>query len=183
VPTILGEAHYEKYPRVTARYLRSQAAWALTSGAAGEFYGSEDVWDAAPTRRALHTRGVAQLSALRRAFGRLPGWQRLVPDYSSSFITGGRGQKARGTGEYYSGNTYVTGGITPQGTLAVVYVPDASRAVTLATRKMRAGYTAHWVDPTNGSRHRARTGTTYRRARANAGGGPDWLLVLQARRR
>ena len=181
VPTIMGEAHYEDYPGVTNLYLRSQAAWALTSGAAGDFYGSEDVWDAAPTRRHLRTRAVGQLSALRRVFGRLPGWPQLVPDFASRFIRGGRGDKGSDDGEYYSGNTYVTGGITRRGTLAVVYLPDAARAVTLATGRMRRGYTAHWVDPTNGARHAARTGTTYRRARANAAGGPDWLLVLQAR--
>ncbi len=46
----MGEAHYEAYSDVTNLYLRSQAAWALTSGSPGEFYGSEDVWDRSPPR-------------------------------------------------------------------------------------------------------------------------------------
>jgi hypothetical protein len=180
VPAIMGEAHYENYDRTTNLYLRSQAAWALTSGAAGEFYGSEDVWDTAPTLRALRTRAVSQLSALRRAFGSLRGWQRLVPDYRSTFITRGRGAIGDDSGEYFSGDTYVTGGITPGGRLAVVYLPDARRQITLNTRKMGRGYVARWIDPTNGTRHRAPTGTTYRRSKANAAGGPDWLLVLKS---
>ncbi|WP_344148287.1 DUF4038 domain-containing protein [Nocardioides koreensis] len=181
LPAIMGETHYESYQGVTDLYLRSQAAWALTSGAAGEFYGSEDVWDAAPTSRNLRTTAVSQLSALRKAFGKLNGWQRLVPDYSSHFITGGRGTKGDASGEYVSGDTYVTGAITRDGTLAVVYVPSAtSQTITLDTSQMGRGYTARWIDPTNGARVAAPTGTSYTKSGANAAGGPDWLLVLRS---
>lgn len=181
LPAVMGETHYENYQGVTNLYLRSQAAWALTSGAAGEFYGSEDVWDAAPRSKALHTTAVSQLSALRKAFGRLKGWQRLVPDFSSHFITGGRGSKGDASGEYVSGDTYVTGGITRNGTLAVVYMPNAtSQTITLDTSKMGRGYTARWIDPTNGAKVAAATGTRYTKNGANAAGGPDWLLVLKS---
>ena len=115
VPAILGEAHYEAYPNVTNLYLRSMAAWALTSGSPGEFYGSENVWASAPTTAALKTTAVNQLSAMRRVFGRLAGWQRLVPDFSSTFITAGRGAKGNATDDYFPGDqggTYVTGART-----------------------------------------------------------------------
>ena len=93
LPALMGEAHYEKYSGVTSRYLRSQAAWALTSGSPGDFYGSEDVWDEAPTSAALNATGARQVSAIRRVFGRQPGWHRLIPDFSSTFITAGRGTR------------------------------------------------------------------------------------------
>ncbi len=86
VPALMGEAHYEAYGGVTDLYLRSAAAWALTSGSPGEFYGSEEVWDAAPTAAALTTTAVSQLSALR---GSSPGstagkdWSRTIPPPSS----------------------------------------------------------------------------------------------------
>ncbi len=181
LPAVMGETHYEAFEGVTNLYLRSQAAWALTSGAAGEFYGSEDVWASAPTSEALHTTAVSQLAALRRAFVKLNGWQRLVPDFSSHFITGGRGPKGDASGEYLSGDTYVTGGITRRGTLAVVYMPNAtSQTITLDTSQMGRGYTARWIDPTNGARVAAATGTKYTKSGANAAGGPDWLLVLKS---
>ncbi len=180
VPAILGETHYEGYPQVTNRYLRSQVAWALTSGSPGDFYGSEDVWDTAPTPAALNTVAVAQISALRAAFAGLDGWQRLRPDYASAFITAGRGTKAGDTGEYFSGNTYVTGAVTDDGTLAVVYLPDATRSITLNTGLLGSGFTARWIDPTNGASHPTSAATSYSLPDANAAGDHDWLLVLEA---
>jgi hypothetical protein len=181
LPALLGEAHYEAYAGVTDLYLRSMAAWALTSGSPGEFYGSEDVWDAAPTKDALNTAAVTQLSALRTAFQGLHGWEKLVPDYSSTFITSGRGTKGSDSGEYFSGNTYVTGGVTPDGTLAVVYLPNAAgQTIALNTDLMGPGYTARWVDPTTGASTTTPTGPTYSQSGTNAAGGPDWLLVLES---
>jgi hypothetical protein len=183
LPALMAEAHYEAYVGVTDLYLRSMAAWALTSGSPGEFYGSEEVWDTAPTAAALNTEAVSQLSALREAFGDLTGWQRLVPDFGSTFITSGRGTKGSGDGEYYSGNTYVTGGVTPDGTLAVIYLPAAtSQTITIDQSKMEAGYSARWVDPTNGTSTPATAGSSYHKTGSNAAGDSDWLLVLESTR-
>ena len=50
IPAVLGEANYEgennqpETPPTTDETLRRQVLWALTSGAAGEFFGSDD-WD------------------------------------------------------------------------------------------------------------------------------------------
>jgi hypothetical protein len=161
------------------------AAWALTSGSPGELYGSEKVWDAAPRSAALRTRAVRQLSALRRAFQRFPGWHRLVPDFSSAFVTAGRGTKGGASGEYFPGDTgsdYVTGARTPDGRLAVLYLPDATRTVRIDPSKLGPGYTARWVDPADGSSHGTATGAAYSRTAANGAGDHDWLLVLTATR-
>ena len=185
LPALLGETHYEAYQDVTDLYLRSMAAWALTSGSPGEFYGSEDVWQMPPRRSALQTRAVAQLSALRRAFQRQSGWQRLVPDFSSTFITAGRGTKGNATDDYFPGDTggsYVTGSRTPDGRLAVIYLPDATQQITIDQSKMGPGYTARWVDPTNGNTIGATEGATYARNAPHADGADDWLLVLTATR-
>jgi hypothetical protein len=185
VPALMSEAHYEEYEagwRVDDLYIRQMAAWALTSGSPGEFYGSEAVWDTDPTPEALDTEIVAQLSSLRHTIESLRGWHRLVPDPESSFITGGRGTKAdTSSGEYTDGDdTYVTGARTPDGRLAVVYLPHASRRITLDTTQLVAGHTARWVDPTNGASTPASPGTTYSRTKSNAAGDSDWLLVLEA---
>ncbi len=180
VPALMAEAHYEEYGGVTDLYLRSQAAWALTSGSPGEFYGSEAVWDEAPTAAALTTPAVGQLSALRTAFESLHGWQNLVPDYGSGFITSGRGAKAGTSGEYFSGSTYVTCAVTPDGTLGVAYLPNGGQSITVDTSRLGPGFTARWVDPTNGASTAAAGGSSYSRPAVNAAGGPDWLLVFES---
>ena len=183
LPALMGEAHYEAYGGVTNLYLRSMAAWALTSGSPGELYGSENVWDAAPRSAALRTTAVRQLAAIRRTFQRLDGWQRLVPDFSSSFVTGGRGTKGGTDGEYFPGDTggdYVTGARTPDGRLAVLYLPDARGSVTIDQSKLVSGYTARWVDPTDGSSSGAAEGASYAHPGTNSAGAHDWLLVLEA---
>jgi len=181
LPALLGETHYENYSGVTSRYLRSQAAWALTSGSPGDFYGSEDVWDEAPTSAALNATGARQVSAIRRVFGRQPGWNRLIPDFSSTFITAGRGTRDT-SGEYFSGNTYVTGARKADGRLAVIYLPDASRRITIDQSKMGRGYTARWVNPTNGNSVAATERATYSRNSPHGDGANDWLLVLRSTR-
>jgi hypothetical protein len=180
IPALLSEPHYEGYALITPLYIRSMAAWALTSGSPGEFYGSEEVWDTAPTPEALNTDAVDQLSAMRAAFEALDGWENLVPDYNSAFVVNGRGTKGDESTEYFSGNTYVTGARTPDGTLAVVYLPDANREITINEALMDDGYTARWVDPTTGIGPGADEGPTYRRTAPNAAGDTDWLLVLES---
>lgn len=181
IPSLMSEAHYEGYGGITDLYIRQQAAWSLTAGSPGEFYGHEEIWDAPPTTLYMETTAVAQLSALRAEFEDLDGWHSLVPDYSSTFITAGRGTKASASGEYISGNAYVTGGVTPDGKLGVAYVPNATGStITINQTKMGVGYTARWVDPTNGNSVSATPGATYSKTGANAAGGSDWLLVLES---
>ena len=181
LPALMGETHYEKYSGVDGLYLRSQVAWALTSGSPGDFYGSEDVWDEAPTSADLNTSGARQVSAIRRVFGRLAGWHRLVPDFSSTFITAGRGSRDTAD-EYFSGNTYVTGARRADGRLAVIYLPDARRQITIDQSKLGPGYTARWVNPLNGKSAAATERATYSRNSQHGDGANDWLLVLRSDR-
>ncbi|WP_167880430.1 DUF4038 domain-containing protein [Nocardioides guangzhouensis] len=185
IPALMGETHYEDYPDVTNRYLRSMAAWALTSGSPGEFYGSERVWDRSPTNAALTSPGARQVSAIRRVFARLPGWHRLRPDFSSSFITAGRGTRGSARNEYLPGDrggTYVTGARTTDGKLAVIYLPDARRPITIAQSKMGPGYTARWVNPVNGKSVATRARARYSRTVPHGDRANDWLLVLRSTR-
>ena len=109
----------------------------------------------------MNTTTVAQVSALRAAFEKLDGWQELVPDFGSTFITAGRGDKGTDADIYATGDTYVTGAVTPDGRLAVVYLPSAtSQTISIDQSKMAPGYTARWVDPTTGASTPAATGAT-----------------------
>jgi hypothetical protein len=62
----------------------------------------------------------------------------------------------------------------------VIYLPDASRQIRIDEDKMGAGYTARWVDPTNGDPTATSADPTYSRSQANAAGDSDWLLVLRS---
>ncbi len=74
----------------------------------------------------------------------------------------------------------MTGSVTDDGTLAAIYLPDATRTITIDPTRMGPGYTARWVDPTTGISIPTTTGTTYQHPTSNATGDPDWLLVLES---
>jgi len=71
---------------------------------------------------------------------------------------------------------YATAAVTPDGTLAVVYLPTW-RAVTLDTSLLAPGFVARWYDPTDGSYRPAKQ--PYVTPGDNAAGDKDWVLVLE----
>jgi hypothetical protein len=185
IPAVLGEANYEgennqpETPPTTDETLRRQVLWSLTSGAAGEFFGSDD-WEFHPGWEGrLGTRAVAQITRLRGLFARLPWW-RLVPDTESRLVTGGRGTELT-TDERLDvlDNDYATAARTPDGRLAVVYLPTG-RTISVDLEAMAAGARATWVDPASGARRPVPMSASFTTPGANAGGDDDWLLVLRA---
>ena len=89
------------------------------------------------------------------------------------------------TGTYQT-NNYVTVSATPDGTLALAYFQQgSSNTLTVAMSTFAASVTARWLDPTNGSYTNVGTypniGTHNLSPPCNnAGGDPDWVLVLTA---
>ena len=138
-------------PATTDETLRRQVLWALTSGAAGEFFGSEDWEFHAGWEERLSTPAVTQVRRLRDLFARLSWWQ-LVPDTDNRLVTGGRGTRLSGDDALdVLENDYVTAAKTPSGRLAVVYVPTR-RVITVDRAALAAGVGAQWVDPVSGAR-------------------------------
>ncbi len=189
VPVVLGEANYEGEnnqpgtPATTDATLRRQVLWSLTSGAAGDFFGSDD-WEFLPgweTR--LDSSGIASVAAAREAIERLPWWD-LVPD-RGRLLVGGRGgvTSAVGSGGEVDvlDSDRATAAATPDGSAAVVYVPT-HRRIQIDTSALAPGVTAAWVDPSTGSRSAVGVRRTYTPPGANADGGGDWLLVFTGSR-
>jgi hypothetical protein len=182
-PALLGEANYEyennqpETPPTTDETLRRQVLWALTSGAAGEFVGSND-WDFHDEwEQRLSTRSLSQITQLRTLFSTFAWWQ-LVPDTGSELVTAGRGtgmttDEAKDVLE----NDYVTAARTPDGRLAVIYLPN-QRTISVNASAMAAGTQAAWIDPTSGRRDPVPMSSTFTTPGANAEGDHDWLLVL-----
>ena len=183
IPAVLGEANYQgennqhETPPTTDETLRRQVLWSLTSGAAGEFLGTADWHLPEGWERRLSSPAITQIARLRRLFSTLRWWE-LVPDTGSELVTGGRGTELT-TDEPKDvlENDYVTAARTPDGRLAVVYLPTR-RTISVDPSAMAAGTRAAWVDPTSGARRPVPLSARLTPPGRNAAGDGDWLLVL-----
>lgn len=183
IPTIFGEGNYEREnntgdEETTNQTLRRQTAWALTSGAAGDFYGSDD-WQFLPDwRTRLESPGLADVGHVRDVVAGLPWWQ-LVPDHTGDFLTDGRGEPVTRENRTQDvlANDYATAAVAPDGVAALVYVPT-SRTVTIDTDRLADGVQATWVDPSSGRERPTDVRRGYRTPGENADGDDDWLLVF-----
>ncbi|WP_165372815.1 DUF4038 domain-containing protein [Pengzhenrongella frigida] len=183
VPAVFGEGNFEREnnqadsPPTTNETLRRQVLWALTSGAAGEFYGSDDWEFQDGWAGRLDTDAVRQISDLRDLFAGLRWWD-LVPDEDSALVTAGRGEQVRDdTPMDVLDSDYVTAARTPDGTLAVVYVPTA-RTITLDLGRLDPAVSATWIDPASGTAHPVAVASSLRPPGTNDDGDEDWLLLL-----
>ena len=187
IPAVLGEANYEgennqpETPPTTDETLRRQVLWALTSGAAGEFVGSHDWEFHNGWEQRLSTRALTQITRLRTLFSTLAWWQ-LVPDTANRAghrRTGHGTDDQRGEGGMKDvlENDYVTAARTPDGRLAVIYLPT-QRTISVNTSAMAAGTRAAWIDPTSGRRDPVPMSATFTTPGTNAEGRHDWLLIL-----
>lgn len=199
IPPIWGDGHYLASGvgggQTDTRLMRQMIWWALSSGAAGFSFGDNEVYGWSSGAAALVTSksfysGV--VPAISSAFSGLSEWWKLHPDTANTLCTSGRGTKqgpitSGGGGTYYVLNTdnYVTASRTPDtgsgSSLAVLYCGLAMN-VTIDQSKMKAGYTATWLDPASGAMQAGTPGSTYNSSVAvgnNSVGDPDWVLVLR----
>lgn len=192
MPVFMGEAGYEfEQNGQSISYgdpetLRRQEYWSLLAGAAGQFYGSYYTW---PFRDGwkdhLDTPGSIQVGHLVKLFAGRP-WFRLVPDQSHRIVTAGYGTFTT-TGNVGSSD-YVTTAATPDGTLAMSYLPNGGK-IRVDMSRFSGPVKAQWYDPTNGtfvpikrSRFRNRGLVDLAAPGENADGDRDWALVLAARK-
>jgi hypothetical protein len=191
MPVFLAEAGYESEQDLPSLspgnpdVLRRQEYWSVLSGAVGQFYGNHYTWQFTDGwRQHLDTPGSAQVGYLAKLFAGRP-WFRLVPDQGHRVVTAGYGTFAS-SGNVESSN-YVTTAATPDGTLAISYVPAGS-TVTVDMARFSGPIRAQWYDPTRGV-YSAVSGSPFPNSKAvdvaspgrNADGDPDWVLVLTSR--
>jgi hypothetical protein len=185
IPALLGEANYEgenndaDSPETTRETLRRQVIWALTSGACGDFMGSDD-WefhDGWQTR--LDTESVRQIRQIRDLFESVPWWQ-LHPDADHPIITEGRGTRLESdvTMDVLD-NDYATATKTPDGRLGIIYVPTV-RTFELDLTQFAPNARARWIDPASGTSIRTEPLSQMSTPNKNSDGDDDWLLVISA---
>jgi Protein of unknown function (DUF4038)/Putative collagen-binding domain of a collagenase len=190
VPVFLLEAGYEfeqNAPSISygdPQTLRRQEYWTALSGATGQFYGNHYTWQFVDGwKRRLDTEGSAQLGYLVNLLVRRP-WFRLVPDRAHRIITKGYGTFA--PNRSVASSDYVTTALTPDGKLAISYLPEGG-AIGIDTRRMAGRVNARWYDPTSG-RYTAVQGSPFAARGSldltapgrNHEGDRDWVLVLTA---
>ena len=115
--------------------LRRQEYWTMLSGATGQLYGNHYTWQFLPDWKShLDTPGTEQIGYLVKLFAGRP-WYRLVPDQKHTLLTSGYGTSTS-DGNVQSSD-YVTAARTPDGKLAMAYLPTV-RTVTIDTSKLAA---------------------------------------------
>ena len=193
LPCVNGEQHYESEDNGetggdtevgTPYVLRKQEYWVMLSGGCGQLCGNHYIWPfLAGWQNNLNTVGVQQLQ-YNTALFQSRAWYNLVPDQNHSLVTAGYGTFA--TNGLISTNQYATAAMTPDGTLAIVYVPT-NFTITVAMSNMAASATAQWYDPTSGTYSTvagspfANTGSqNFTTPGNNSTGAGDWALVMQA---
>jgi len=191
LPVFMVEAGYEFEQNIssispgTPQILRRQEYWSALSGATGQFYGNHYTWQFTDGwKDHLDTPGSAQFGYLAKLFAGLQ-WFRLVPDQAHKIVTAGYGTFTS-SGNVGSSN-YVTTAATPDGTLAISYLPTGGTIVVDMAR-LAGRVQARWFDPANGTYSPVSSSpfTNPGKVRlttpgANADGDPDWVLVLTAR--
>jgi hypothetical protein len=195
LPTFLVEGSYEDEQNVstvppgTPQQLRRQEYWSLLSGATGQLFGNHSTWQFLCSQRdadgncvggwkdELASPGATQMANLVALFGSRP-WYQLVPDQNHTVVTSGYGT--------FGDDDYVTAASTPDGKLAVAYVPSSSRAITVDLGTFSGPVTARWYDPTDGAFTTIGDGpfandgsVTLGAPPTNAAGDNDWVLVLE----
>ena len=119
-------------------------------------------------------------------------WFDLVPDQAHKLVTAGYGTFDRTASEgnhFTMSSDYVTAGRTPDGSLAMAYMPTF-RPITVDLRPLRGPVAAQWYDPSCG-RYAVVAGSPFSKLdkhvfippRHNADGDDDWVLVLETEKR
>jgi len=186
-PVVMCESDYEFERGSDAERLRRMAYWTYLAGGCGYIYGSGYVWPfASGWKTNLDTVGAIELRYCKNLLSS-KAWYSLVPDQAHTLATSGYGTFSAGGTEHtsISANDYVTAALTPEGTLALVYVPSA-RTITVDMTEFSGSVIARWYDPTAGT-YQSIVGSPFPNAGfhvfstpgTHSDGASDWVLVLE----
>ncbi|HEY6736821.1 MAG TPA: DUF4038 domain-containing protein [Candidatus Saccharimonadia bacterium] len=165
----------------TPYMVRRNAWWAFLQGALGVTYGgNRATWAIDNDGTAFKWRpyiglGGDKQTGLMAAVVAGYNWQNLTPDSTHQVVTTGYGT--------YGSRDFVTAGFSPDGNLAMVYLP-ISRTIAVNMAKFSAPVQGYWYDPSTGTVSTIGTGfvnggtKTFATPGNNAAGQSDWLLVL-----
>ena len=141
-----SRTHRRSHP-VIRTFCDVRSTGAFCRERSGQFYGNHYTWEFADGwKQQLDTPGSAQVGYLAKLFAGRP-WFRLVPDQGHRIVTAGYGTFAS-SGNVESSN-YVTTAATPDGRLAISYLP-AGGTINVDMARFAGPVRARWYDPTRG---------------------------------
>jgi Protein of unknown function (DUF4038)/Putative collagen-binding domain of a collagenase len=190
MPVFLVESTYDNENLVightaTTQDLRMEEYWTMLSGGTGLLYGNHYTWTfTTGWQQNLDTPGAHQIAYLR-SFFTSRAWQDLVPDQGHAVVTAGYGTFDSNP-DPFDTSDYVTTAKTPDGKLAVSYLPTGG-TVTVDMSQLTGTIGARWYDPGAGT-YAPITGSPFPNQGTrmftspgnNKDGDPDWVLVLEA---
>ena len=174
LPFVFIEGQYEN-AGADERVIRAQAYQAMLSGACGQVMGNKPVWMFDPDWvRSLDSPGSRSMTILRTIMEKY-SWFDLRPA-PEKFVSAGQGH----------GGQSVAAGISEDGRLALVYVPDERQIVVDGKFFGASRAEARWVDPATGNSSLASSISIGNMAEVGfdtppkrKAGRNDWLLVLR----
>jgi hypothetical protein len=187
-PFVLIESTYEGEHQARPEQIRRQAWWAMLSGACGQFFGNNPLWHydgpglfktEGTWQQAMESVGSRDLARLGTFLAGRP-WPQLLPDLENKLVTAGGGE----------GTSFITTALTPEGSLALLYIPadgQDSREVTLNLSLFSGPVSAIWFNPAKDAAlitHEAilpnRERQTLHTPGDNGTGANDWVLMLES---
>jgi hypothetical protein len=192
MPVFMVESDYEFEQNCTPAILRRQEYWSNLSGATGQLYGNKYTWTTPPGwKNYLDTPGAIQMAYVKALF-ETRAWFDLVPDQNHALVTAGYGTFDASTTEgnrFVMTSDYVTAAATPDGKLALAYLPSP-RAVTVDMSRLSGPARASWYDPSHGTYSPIKGSPLANKGKHtfippgnNGDGDGDWVLVLEVDRR
>ncbi len=120
----------------------------MLSGATGQFYGNKYTWQfSSGWPSYVDTIGSRQMTFVTNLFSHRR-WFDLVPDTRHRLVVSGYGTYSS-SGDV-NDNDYVTAARTPDGRLAIAYLPTGQPVEVDMTRMAGRRVRAQWYDPTSG---------------------------------
>jgi hypothetical protein len=200
-PTFIVESEYTSYPPESGEgtgradtivlkqgdYVLRRQMWSVPLGGGSGFGIIGNINDATnDPMSTLNDPTLKYVAYCKSFFTALP-WERLEPDYEHTFLV------SQAADPSMNDPTYVSAGISRDGSIAVVYYPGLSGTnfeLKLNMSKMGGGKgvsKAYWFDPTDATRHDVAGGLlvnsgarTFVTPDKNHSGSADWVLVIQS---
>src|ERR1035437_250924 len=172
------ESAYENEHNSTPQQLRSQAYWAILSGAMGHIFGNCLIWhfgsfktwcNATDWKNEMNNYGSVTMDYLQRLF-RSRSWQTLIPDFENHVITSGYGK--------LDSKDYVASARTSNGNTIIAYLPS-KRTVTVDMSNIQGEKAkCWWYNPSNGKAIVSGTYNNFGFRSFTPDSEGDWVLVI-----
>jgi hypothetical protein len=178
IPYFQIESAYENEHNSTPQQLRSQAYWAILSGATGHIFGNCPIWhfgsagkwcNTSDWKKEMNNSGSVSMDYLQRLF-RSRSWQMLIPDFENHLITSGYG--------IWGSKDHIASAGTSDGHTIIAYLPS-KRTITVNMNRIR-GVKAKcwWYKPADGKAIQIGVYATSGVQSFTPPSSGDWVLVL-----